>query len=161
MNVFRAEPLLMARFQRGGGLCFAFSWRRLLQARRRRSRPVADPDDDQQDEDAEREVNDRADRALGGAGRTRSGQQEHEQQTAGDARQSRAEEIAEEEPLWIREREHDRDRGQQRRVQRCGQGDDEYATHALRLREPRARVRIDDPYPWRRGQADLRARFAE
>ncbi len=64
MNVSRAEPLLSSRLQHGGGLFRALS---RLRSRQGAPPPVATPSDasdDQQDEDAERDVEDRVDGGL-------------------------------------------------------------------------------------------------
>ncbi len=134
MNVSRAEPLLSSRFQRGAGSWFVLRFF-VSALTPRAAPPVAtsrDAGDDQQDEGPEREVEDRVDGVLGGTGGARSGQQEHEQQAAGDARDSSAEQVAEQEPFRAWQRQHDRHGGQQRWVQHRGQGEDVDASHAVR-----------------------------
>src|SRR4051794_5368433 len=79
----------------------------------------AEDERDDQDQQAQRDVEGWIDGVLGAAGDlARAAEREHDHEAERDARQHRAEQVAEQQPFRARQHEHDRGGGQQRGVER-------------------------------------------
>jgi hypothetical protein len=90
---------------------------------------------DHEEDRAQREVHDRADRVLRGFDHARSFQREHDHEADRDARHHRPEQVAEHQLLGVRQEQHHNRDGNQRRIRHRGQGEDENLSHNLSMIE--------------------------
>jgi len=82
-------------------------------------------DRDHQRQQAENDVDGRADRVLGGAERSRAPEPIHDHEPDGDARGVRTEEVTEEKPLGMRQEQHHRRSREQGRIERSREREQE------------------------------------